>query len=251
MKTRRNPNYRSTLTWQPASHKIMGYIIVCTVFLMTFHGAANASDLIDTSEGDTAYFFTNYGLNTYKSKLVAGNDTGTSLTYGIGAHAGADKQLGFEHRVESQTTNIALTSSSISSVWTSTILKYRLSMFELGAVIGGAKVIAKRDSAEILNMTGSGYGGYVGFIFPVGKKNLMYLNAMSVATAKPVDTTARVIALGSRTDIDFGGRISILRHGLDATVGYRRRSNSITEGGTAFAELQTATYLGIQSGFDF
>jgi hypothetical protein len=250
MKEKKHNLFWPTNARQQTFHKVVG-LLSCTVCLIAFNPPANASDITATSEGDTAYFFTNYGLTTYKSKLVASNDTGTALTYGIGAHAGSEKELGFEYRVESQTTALPLTTSSITSVWTSTVIKYRLWMFELGAVIGSAKVTAKRESEEILDVVGSGYGGYGGFLVPIGKNNLLYLNAMSVATTKPLDTKARVITLGSRTDIDFGARIGVMKHGLDFTIGYRRRSNSITEAGTAFAELQTATYFGIQTGMDF
>lgn len=250
MKEKQHSLFWPTHTWQQTFPKILG-LLSCLVCLMAFIPAANASEITDTSKGDTAYFFTNYGLTTYKSKLLASNDTGTALTYGVGAHAGSEKDLGFEYRVESQTTALPLTTSSITTSWTSTIIKYRLWMFELGAVIGNAKVAATRESVEILNVVGSGYGGYFGFMTPVGKNNLLYLNAMSVATTKPVDSEARVISLGSRTDIDFGARIGVMKHGLDFTMGYRRRSNAITEAGTAFAELQTATYFGFQTGMDF
>ena len=216
----------------------------CLIFLITFPSIANATDNGETAESDTAYFFGNYGLTTYKSKLVASNDTGSSVTYGLGANAGSEKQLGFEYRVETQTTPFALTSSSIASVWTSTIVKYRLWYIDLGIVIGNAKITSKRESEEILDVIGSGYGGYGGLLIPMGRNSLLYLNGMSVATAKPVDTKARVIAVGSRTDIDFGTRIGILKKGLDFTLGYRRRSNTITE-------AATTTYFGFHTGINF
>ncbi len=250
MRNHRNPNlslhFCQLRRFVEASVKL-----ACLILLVALPSIANASDNGETAESDTAYLFGNYGLTTYKSKLVASNDTGSSVTYGLGANAGSEKQLGFEYRVETQTTPFALTSSSIASVWTSTIVKYRLWYIDLGIVIGNAKVSAKRESEEILDVIGSGYGGYGGLLIPMGRNSLLYLNGMSVATAKPVDTKARVIALGSRTDIDFGTRIGILKKGLDFTLGYRRRSNTITEAATVFSELQTTTYFGFHTGINF
>jgi hypothetical protein len=210
---------------------------------------ARADEFSDLA--DTAYFIGDYGLATYKSKLVSNNDTMGVVTYGLGAHAGQDKQLGLEYRIESQSAAFALNSSSIASVWTSTIIKYRLWAFELGPVIGSAKVTAKRESEEIFDVIGSGYGGYFGGLIPVGKNSVIYFNAMSVATAKAVDTKERAITLGSRLDIELGSKIAIARKGFDFTLGYRRRSNAITEGGSSYAELQTSTFLGFQTGVNF
>jgi hypothetical protein len=225
----------------------MAYLLLVAAYAPNIR----AMDATVESQSDTAYFFGNYGPTTYKSKLVASNDAGSAVTFGIGAHAGSKKQVGFEHRIETQATTFALTTSSIASVWTSTIIKYRIWWFELGAVVGNAKVVAKRESAEILNVTGSGYGSYGGLLIPLGKNNLLYLNGMSVATTKASDTEARVIALGKRTDIDIGARIGILRKGLDFTTGYRQRSNTITESASVHSELQTTTYVGMQAGIDF
>ena len=74
---------------------------------------------------------------------------------------------------------------------------------------------------------------------------------MSVATASPVDKKERTIALGSRLDIEVGGRFALSRKFLNFDVGYRRRSNSVTESDVAYNELQTATFLGFSFGHIF
>jgi hypothetical protein len=222
---------------------------IVTLTLLSLSPTALADEISDLA--DTAYFFGDYGLATYKSKLVDSNDTTGAVTYGIGTHAGQDKQLGVEYRVESQTTNFTLNKSKIASIWTSTIIRYRLWVFELGPVIGRAKVTASREDAEILDVVGSGYGGYFGFLIPAGKNSVIYANAMSVASSEVVDKKERTIALGSRLDMEIGSRIGITKKALDFTMGYRRRSNSITEAGTSYAELMTSTFIGMHTGFDF
>ena len=204
-----------------------------------------------TDKAKTAYLFADYGLGTYKSLLVASNDTMGVMTYAIGANAGQNKDLGIEYRVETQTASFALNQSSIATSWTSTIIKYRLWAFELGPVIGKSAVKANRAGTEILDVVGSGYGGYFGMMLPLGKNSLIYLNAMSVANSDTVDRKERTITLGSRTDVELGARIGITRKALDVTLGYRRRANAITEGGASYNELQTATFVGFHAGTDF
>ena len=230
-------------------HKKLLANFILTICFCAPSGTALADEFSDLA--DAAYMFADYGLGTYKSLLVESNDTMGVVTYGIGAYAGVNKDLGIEYRVESQAVKFALNESSITSAWTSTIIKYRLWAFELGPVIGKATLKAEREGTEILEVVSSGYGGYFGILFPVGKNSLIYLNGMSVSNTETIDKKEREITLGSRTDIEVGSRISITRKVLDMTLGYRRRSNSVTEGGTAYNELQTATFIGMHAGFDF
>ena len=204
-----------------------------------------------TERTSTAFIFADYGLGTYKSKLVDSNDTMNVVTYGIGANAVEERNLGFEYRQEKQTIAFTVNESSLISDWTSTIFKYRFWMMELGAVIGGVKMKVEREGTEVLDIVGDGYGGYFGLLIPMSRGNLAYLNAMSVATASPVDKKERVIAMGSRLDIEVGGRFAISRKYLNFDVGYRRRANAITEGDTAYNELQTSTFLGFSLGHMF
>jgi hypothetical protein len=199
----------------------------------------------------TAFLFFDYGLATYKSKLMDSNDTAGALTYGFGLNAGAERSFGVEYRVESTAVSFETNQSSLTTSWTSTIFKYRLWAFELGPVLGSVKMAAKRESAEIFDIVGSGFGGYFGILMPIGNSNLAYLNMMSVATATPVDTQARTVTMGSRMDLELGTKIKITRRVVDFTVGYRRRTVSITEDGTPYTELQTATFIGFNFGKTF
>jgi hypothetical protein len=207
------------------------------------------SDFSDRT--NTAFLFFDYGLATYKSKLMDSNDTLGTVTYGFGLNAGVNRNFGVEYRVESGTVAFETSQSSLATSWYSTIFKYRIWAFELGPVLGGVKMKGSRENAEILDIAGSGYGGYFGILVPIGSQNLAYLNTMSVATSTPLDTQARTITMGSRLDLELGTKIKVTRKAVDFVVGYRRRTYSITEGGSPFSELQTATFVGFNFGKTF
>lgn len=225
------------------SYVVAGFLCVC---LAVGSHIARADEISERTP--TVFMFADYGLGTYKSKLVNSNDTMGVVTYGFGANAGEGRNLGFERRQEKQTISFAVNNSSLTTDWTSTIFKYRWSVLELGAVLGGVKMKVEREGTEVLDIVGDGYGGYLGLVIPMNRGNLVYLNAMSVATVSPVDKKERVIAMGSRLDVEVGGSFEISRKYLNFDLGYRRRTNSITEGGTAYSELQTSTFLGFSLG---
>jgi hypothetical protein len=226
-----------------------------SVAILSFAGHCRAASPLEINDfadrTPTSYMFFDYGLATYKSKLVDSNDTAGAVTYGFGLNAGENRNFGVEYRVETATVAFETNQSSLTSNWTSTIFKYRLWAFELGPVIGSVKMSSKRENAEIFDIVGGGYGGYFGILMPIGSKNIAYMNAMSVATASPVDTQARTITMGSRMDLELGTKIKVTRKAVDFVVGYRRRTLSITEGGSPFSELQTATFFGFNVGSTF
>lgn len=199
----------------------------------------------------TAYLLGDYGMGTYKSALMESNDTNGIVTYGIGAYAGLQKKLGIEYKVESATTAFALNTSSLAMTWNTTVIKYRLWAFEVGPVIGSVTAKGNRAGTDIFDAVGSGYGGYFGLMMPVGKHSTIDLKATQCATGEMIDKQQMTVAVGPRLDIELSSRIGITRRNLSATIGYRRRTYTITEDGTGFAELQTSTYLGLVTGFDF
>jgi hypothetical protein len=212
-------------------------------------GSGGGNDFADRSS--TAYLFFDYGLATYKSKLMDSNDTLGAATYGFGLNAGTDRNLGVEYRVETGTVAFETSQSSLATSWYSTIFKYRIWAFELGPVLGGVKMTGNRGGSEIFDIVGSGYGGYFGILMPIGSQNLAYLNAMSVATAAPLDSQARTITMGSRLDLELGTKIKVTRKAVDFVVGYRRRTFSITESGNPYSEAQTSTFIGFNIGKTF
>jgi hypothetical protein len=199
----------------------------------------------------TAYLYADYGLGTYKSTLMDNNDTNGIMTYGVGLYAGQNKQLGVDYRVEQATTTFALNSSSLQMKYESTSIRYRLWLFELGPVIGSVTGKGNRAGTDIFDAVGSGYGGFFGFYMPVGRRNLLHMSLYQVSTGTPIDKKGADIQFGPRQDLEVGTYVNIVKKYLDINVGYRRRSHSITEGGTTYAELQTETYLGFMTGFSF
>ena len=204
-----------------------------------------------TERAKTVYLLGDYGMGTYKSQLMENNDTNSIVTYGIGAAAGQDMQLTVDYRVETATTTFALDGSSLLMKWDTTTIKYRLWAFELGAVIGSVAAKANKAGTDLFDCVGSGYGGYFGMQMPVGKRSSIDLKATQASTTETIDKKGRTVAIGPRLDVELSGRIALTKKNLDATVGYRRRTNSITSDRTAYSELQTATYLGFLMGFTF
>ncbi len=199
----------------------------------------------------TIYMYGDYGLGTYKSTLMESNHTNGIVTYGVGTYSGYDRVLGIDHRVESATTTFALNSSSLQMIWKTTAIKYRVWAFELGPVIGSVTAKANREGTDIMEAVGEGYGGYFSISMPVGKNNTFDMRATQVSTGEMIDKQQRVVAVGPRLDLELSSRIVIAKRGFDAMIGYRRRTYSITEGGSGYLELQTATCVGFVTGFNF
>lgn len=227
--------------------KILKALITASLGLApSSYAASEPEELIRT-----AYILSDYGMGTYKSELMETNDTNGILTYGMGMYAGHQKKLGVEYRVENATTAFALTSSSLQMKWDTTIIKYRAWIFEIGPVLGSVYAKGNREGTDIFEATGNGYGGYFGLFMPVGKHSTIDLKATQVSTGEMMDKEARTVAVGPRLDLEVSSKIGITKRNLSATIGYRRRTSSITEESVAYAELQTATFIGFYTGFDF
>jgi hypothetical protein len=199
----------------------------------------------------TAYLIADYGLATYKSKLVDSNDTGTTMSYGIGAHVGELQLVGISARRETSTFSFLLNDSSIKSFWQDIRISYRWGYAYLGAIIGSAEMLASKESEDLFDLTGNGFGGTVGFIVPVTSKALVKLDISSVTISQVVEKDKKQVTLGPRLDIDLGASVDLSKRMWDFIFGYRQRTNSISVDGTSYAELRTATYLGFQAGVDF
>lgn len=218
--------------------------------MLTWTTKLSADDFSDRAK--TIYMLGDYGMGTYKSQLMENNDTNSIVTYGVGAAVGQEMPLTIDYRVEQATTAFALDGSSILMKWDTTTIKYRLWAFELGAVIGSVAAKANKAGTDLFDCVGSGYGGYFGIQMPIGRRSSIDLKATQVSTGETIDREGRTtVAIGPRLDVELSGRIAITKRNLDATIGYRRRTNSITNDGAAYSELQTATFLGFLIGFTF
>lgn len=236
-----------TFITQKKNHKILP--AVSAIGFAFFSMIAYGDDFTDRTH--TAYLLTDYGMGTYKSQLMQSNDTNSIVTYGIGANAGQNLDLGIEYRVEQATTTFALDQSSIQMKWDTTVVKYRLWAFEIGGVFSGVTAKANQAGTDIFDCVGSGYGGYFGLQMPIGRRSSIDLKATQATTGLTIDKKEAQVAVGPRLDLELSGRIAITRKNLEATLGYRRRTNTLTYNSTAYSELQTATFLGFETGFNF
>ena len=199
----------------------------------------------------TIYLEADYGLSTYKSKLIDGNDTGTITTYTIGANVGAEKPVAIVIRSDQSDIKFLLNESEISSSWRDTIIRYRWGYVYLGGILGQTTWDVKSAGTDLFAGTGSGYGGNFGASFPIGSRNLFSVDVSSLTASTFVEKNEKEVKMGARTDINLVGNIGITRDAVDLIVGYRQRSHSVSYLGTSYAEIHTATFFGFQMGSDF
>jgi hypothetical protein len=210
------------------------------------------------AEGDSvgavlpaAWLAVDYGLTTYKSKLVESNDTGSMLNYSIGANVGAQKTFGLVIRTDSSAIAFALNESAIASTWRDTVIRWRWGYAYLGGVLGQTTFKAETADEVALEGTGTGYGGNFGIFLPVGKGNAMQLDVTSVTIGEFSDAEQRSVTFGPRTDINISGQIELARRMVHSIVGYRYRTHALKAGDVSAAELHTATWFGLSLGAEF
>ena len=228
----------------------------------------------DESVAPTFFFDSKFGLVTYKSEIVASNETSTSVAYGFGVYAGRDRDIGFFLNNESTTVAFELNGASLTSTWRDLIIRYRLGPTYLGLVVNDSTfVIARPDpestdaeppSENFVDLSGSGYGVNLGLQIPMGKRGShAYLDIISVSslTVKEaivknssdtiVNGTREAATLASRTDMDLGGAIDLTKDMIDAIVGYKTRTYTMTVDGTSYTDTTSSTYLGLKFSWIF
>lgn len=214
--------------------------------------AASGSDGDVQSSIKTAYFLVDYGLSTYKSKMVQSNDTGSILSYTAGVNVGVEKNVGLLIRSDSSTINFQLNSSKIASSWRDTVLRYRWGYAYLGGIIGSADFQTTYLGEPLFQGSGSGYGGNLGFFIPVGKNDIITVDVSSVTIGSFIEEEQKDVKMGARTDINIQGNIGLTKNNaIDVIIGYHYRTHTISVESTSNAELHTATYVGFQMGGDF
>lgn len=200
----------------------------------------------------TLYVSADGGMSTYKSKLVASNDTSTATRYSMGLYAGLDKVIGFAIRTDSQSTNFELNDSTVTMSWQETFLKYRIGNLSTGAIISLATMTAESTAnSQSFDLTGSGYGAFIHYFYPFGRLGKLNLEVDSVTISSIQESNQVDVTLGQRLDIDFGASFSLTKKDLlELVVGYRTRSFSVTTN-SSYAEQIATTYLGLSTVFLF
>ncbi len=198
----------------------------------------------------TFFVDSTFGLTTYKSKLIVSNDTGTGLSYSIGGHAGENREYGFLVRTDTNRTSFLLNESSITTAWQDTILRYRLWAFYVGGVFSQLDLKVNSQGTEILDVSGSGYGGNAGFLIPINRIGVFYFDASSVSVGKFRNVLTEEVKSGTRLDLDAGANFDITREFLDLMVGYKQRTTSI-QLSSGNVESYYITYLGFRAALYF
>lgn len=193
----------------------------------------------------TFYFDLTAGFSTAKSQLILNNDTSTSATYTIGGNAGLEHEYGFYVKNDTNATGFELNQSTTAMAWQDTGVRYRMGFFYLGLVFSLLEMQANREGADLLDAGGSGMGGNVGFIIPLGRPSVLYLDVVSVTMAKSRNTLTQEVTFGARQDVDIGACINITRRLLDFLVGFRQRTLAVTAD-TSGTETLYTTYIGLR-----
>jgi hypothetical protein len=226
--------------------KVYNLLTVFCVLLASTNAAAAGSD-----DAPTLMAEANYGLTTHKSALLSSNDTTTTLRYGAQVLAGDSKHLAFAYFAESTTTAFELNSASMASNWTQTYIRYRGDYFYAGVVIASLTCVAMSDaSTTVFSMVGSGYGGNLGLTLPFGRGSVFYTDITSASISEITEASKLSLTFGSKTDVELGARMMLMKRKLYFNFGYRTSTIPITLT-TSTAETLTSTFFGFASSFDF
>lgn len=213
--------------------------------------SANASDAELEQQLKTAYISADFGASTYKSKLELQNDTAYTTHFTLGAYVGAAKDVNIRLVRDMATINFELNTGSLKPVWSQTAITYRLGYFYFGPVMGSVAMEATKDGLPLFTMTGTGYGGATGIMFPASKSTVLHLDVLECGITQIQEKEQKDVTFGPRLSADIGASVDLTKKVFDFIFGYRYTKHTITYEGTANAELMTTTYLGFAMGFDF
>lgn len=225
-------------------------ILAFGFWLVSFGVALGRPDAF-YSYSPTFWFDVTYGLSsTYKSKMVLSNDTGSSITYSLGGYGGEANDLGFAIKKFSDSIAFELNDSAIATSFQDSILKYRMAFFYVGVVFSQIEMIANKEGTDLVDSAGSGMGGNLGIILPIGRIGAFFLDVTSVTYSKTRNELTSEVNTGARMDIDLGTSFDITRNLIDFLMGYRQRTLAITID-ESYSELSMSTYLGLRFAFFF
>jgi hypothetical protein len=220
--------------------------LAIAVSLLALASSALALD----SDTPALYIDTSYGFTTYKSKMVESNDLGTELRYSIGGNAGEDGQFGFRVVSMADTTSFELNESSVATAWQDSEFRYQWGYLSLGLIMTRINLVANREGEDVIDVSGSGYGGSLGILVPFGRSGTFYLDAQSATASTFHNTLDEEMTSATRTDIDAGARFKLTKNLMSLLVGYKQRTAAY-ETDQTFAENLYTTYLGFRFAFFF
>lgn len=186
-----------------------------------------------------------FGFSTYKSEVVAQNDTSTHTSYTLGGNAGKEREFGFYVKTDSNTTPFEINSSEITTIWQDAVMRYRFTYVYLGVVFSKLDYLVNDQGTESVDASGSGIGGTLGMLIPFGRTGVFYLDIVSVTPATPRNALDQEVTFGARQDVDIGAAIDITSKAFDFLLGYRQRTFAVNAANSG-TETITTTYMGFR-----
>jgi hypothetical protein len=220
----------------------------CGLMLASYPAWAKEGD--SEKLAPTLFLDATYGFATYKSEAVASNDMGSQFSYALGGHAGEDKQFSFQVKSDTDNTTFLLNDSAVTSVWQESHFRYRFGYLYVGALFSQLSLKVKREGEEAIDVSGSGYGGSLGMVFPISRIGAYYLDVSQASVGTFHNTLDEEVSAGARLDIDTGARFALTKNLVHLLVGYRNRTFTVTSS-TAFKEMIYTTYLGFRFAWFF
>lgn len=185
------------------------------------------------------------GFSTYKSKVVAMNDTSTAIGYGLKIRAGTDGDLGVHWDEFTNKTKFALNSSETKISFQDTSILFNVGSFFLGPVFSKVTIDVNNQGTTTLSGLGSGYGANTGFSFDIGKGSTVYFEGKMITTSILKAEDSVKASMGSRTDFKIGGIIPITKKLLSLDLAWRMQSWPVTISGQTGKEVLYTTWLGL------
>lgn len=199
----------------------------------------------------TVYLDVRYGLSTIKSELLESNETSSSVGYGVGANAGAERNFGVKLWRESMSTKFLLNETQFDATWQDLSFTYSWGWMALGGMVVSLDAAAKDAAGEsIFTAVASGYGGIFSLDIPV-QKGFFFTEARFATYSTITEKDEKTLTIGPRMDISFGGKLPLTKRNLDMVFGYRQRTYPISLEGTSASEWVADTFLGFQWGLSF
>ncbi len=209
-----------------------------------FFAASSALQAEELADHPTFLFDLKYGLSTTKSKLVGTNDTGSSVSYGVGGFAGGDKQIEYGVGFETDATSFKLNTSKVSYDWQDTRLAYHYGWAYAGVIFSRLNTKLNKEGTELADASGSGYGGSVGILTDVGRSGLLRIDVSQVNIAQMKNADEAKVSV-TRLDIDIGASVLLYKKWLLLDFGYKMRNLGVKVDASA-ADAETMTYVGLR-----
>jgi len=159
--------------------------------------------------------------------------------------------LGVYLSANDQTIPFALNNSLVKNSWRDLRMQARFGWFYPSLAVSMSETKVHRDTTEIADLYGTGYGGGLGFYAPLTATLILHADSLVIKPQTNRDSSGNSAETGTRTEADFGASFSAIPLYLDLLCGYKYRQFSLSSNDEEFIETQSAPYVGIQIGAYF